>query len=341
MNAKRRFKLALVGTDSIRAREIKNVLSRKKLKLFDLEFFDPEVEAEYSKLTEFKKEPKVVHGVADDRLAGHDLVFLAADPETNRALGLRAAKLGFRAIDLGDAFLDGDVPLVVAGINDAGPAFEKASVVANPHPATIILAHVFHLLRPKFGIEKAVVFIMQPASAFDDPGIQELASQSVSLLNGSAPKKSVFKAQVAFNILSHTETLDACGFGAIERRVGAEVGRVLGPPDVPLRLAIVQAPVFHTYAMMFYVELARDTDIAGLEAVFEGSPFFKVTPAGPACAASPISVSGKDEIFVGPVKREASVPRTFWIWAVADNLTRGSALNAFDVARRMLEAGSR
>jgi aspartate-semialdehyde dehydrogenase len=341
MNAKRRFKLALVGTDSMRARELKNVLGQKKLKAFDLDFFDPEVEAEYSKLTEFKKEPKVIHGVADEHLAGKDLVFLAADLKTNRALGLRAAELGFRAIDLGDAFLESDVPLVVAGINDAGPAFEKASVVANPHPATIILSHVFHLLRPKFGIEKAVVFILQPASAFDDPGIQELASQSVSLLNGAAPKKSVFKEQVAFNILSHTEAPDPCGFGAIERRVGAEVGRVLGPPDVPVRLSIVQAPVFHTYSIMFYLELTRDTDIAGLEALFEESEFFKVMPASAACAASPISVSGKDEIFIGPVKREASVPKTFWIWAVADNLRRGSALNAFDVARRMLEAGSR
>jgi len=76
MNAKRRFKLALVGTDSIRAREIKNVLGRKKLKVFDLDFFDPEVEAEYSKLTEFKKEPKVVHGVTDERLAGKDEIFI-------------------------------------------------------------------------------------------------------------------------------------------------------------------------------------------------------------------------------------------------------------------------
>jgi aspartate-semialdehyde dehydrogenase len=341
MSAPRRFKIALVGTDSLRAREIKNVLGRKKLKAFDLDFFDPDVEAEYGKLTEFKKEARVIHAVADERLSGKDLVFLASGPETNRKLGLRAAELGFRAIDLTETFPGHNVPLVVAGINDRGPDFERALLVANPHPATIILAHVFHLLRPKFGITKAVVFALQPASAFDDAGIQELASQSVSLLNGANPKKSVFKEQVAFNILSHTEAPDACGFGNAERRVGAELGRILGPPEVPLRLSVVQAPVFHTYSIMFYLEFARETDIAGLEEAFGESSYFKVVPSGPACAASPISVSGKDEIFVGLIKREPTSPPAFWIWVVADNLTRGSALNACDVARRMLEAGSR
>ncbi len=340
MKAKRRLKLALVGTDSLRGREIKNVLSQKKFAAFNLEFYDPEVKEEYSKLTEFKKEPKVIRGTDGDPLAGIDLVFLASDQETNRAFGMKAAEQDFLAIDLSETFNDReDVPLLVAGVNDGDISAAKNKLIANPHPATIILSHLFHLVAPRFGIAKAVVFVLQPASAFDDAGIQELASQSVALLNGTTPKKKVFKEQIAFNILSHTETLDAHGFGASERRIVAEIRRVIGKPDLPLFLSAIQAPVFHTYSLMTYLELERETEISPLEALFRESAFFKMTPFRDTCSVSSISVSGKDGIYVGQIKKEQSSPRVFWIWLVADNLTRGSALNAFDIAKRILLSG--
>jgi aspartate-semialdehyde dehydrogenase len=338
MKAKKRLKLALVGTDSLRGQEIKNVLSRKKLGAFDLEFFDPEVTEEYSKLTEFKKEPKVIHGLGNNPFSGIDLVFLASDRETNLALGRKALEQGSPAIDLSETFNDReDIPLIVAGINDGDLVTKKIRLVANPHPVTIILSHLFHLLESRFGIAKAVAFVLQPASAFNDAGIQELAGQSVALLNGAAPKKKLFSEQVAFNILSRFEAPDADGFCSSERRIVTEIKRVLRKPSFPLSLSVVQAPVFHTYSLMTYLELERDAEIASLEALFRDEEPFKMTPRGESCPASSITVSGKDEIFVGQIKKEALSPRAFWIWLVADNLTRGSALNAFDIANKILQ----
>jgi aspartate-semialdehyde dehydrogenase len=341
MAAKKRFKLGLVGTDSLRGREIKNILGSKKIASFDLELFDPEVKEEYSKLTEFKKEAKVIHGLAADSIAGKDLVFLASDPEIDRALGRRAKELGVPVIDLVEAFNDDpSVPLIVAGVND--DALPKgAPIIAGPHPVAVILAHVFHALRRKFGVSKTVTFVLQPASAFDDPGIQELASQSVSLLTGASPKKTVFKEQLAFNILSHSEPLGPDGFGEAERRIVAELRRVLDDPAFPVSLTCIQAPVFHTYSMMIYVELEKDATVEAVESFFSKLPLFKTTSFREACGASSISVSGKDEIFVGPIKQEPGDGRAFWIWIIADNLTRGSALNAFEIARKVLEARSR
>jgi aspartate-semialdehyde dehydrogenase len=341
MPAKKRFKLGLVGTDSLRGRELKNILAAKKLGSFDVEFFDPEVKEEYSKLTEFKKEAKVIHGLAPDSLAGKDLVFLAADPEIDRDLARRAKELRIPVIDLSEAFNgDSAVPLIVSGVNDA--ALPKGTpLVAGPHPVAVILAHAFHALRRKFGVSKAVAFVLEPASAHDDPGIQELASQSVSLLTGASPKKSVFKEQLAFNILSHSGPLGPDGFGKAERRIVAEVRRVLDDPGFPVSLTSIQAPVFHTYSMMLYVELEKDASVEALEALFGKLPAFKTTAFREGCGASSISVSGKDEIYVGPIKQEPGDGRAFWIWLVADNLTRGSALNAFEIAKSILEARSR
>jgi len=341
MASKKRFKLALVGTDTLRGREVKNILESKKLASSDLEFFDPDIKEEYSKLTEFKKEPKVVHGLGRDSLEGKDLVFLASDPETSRVLGRRAADLGIPAVDLSEAFNDDvSVPLVVAGVNDS-VLRDGARIVAGPHAVAVILAHLFHALRRKYGVAKAVAFVLEPASAYDDPGIQELASQSVSLLTGASPKKSVFKEQLAFNILSHNGPLGPDGFSDTERRIVAEIRRVLDDPAFPVSLSSIQVPVFHTYAMMVYLELENDADAESIGAFLGKVPVFKMTDFHEGCGASSISVSGKDEIFVGPIKQEPEAFRAFWIWIIADNLTRGSALNAAEIARKLLEARSR
>ena len=228
----------------------------------------------------------------------------------------------------------------MAGINDAALDFEKTSLAANPHPASIILSHLFHALRPKFGVRKAVAFILQPASAFDDPGIQELASQSVALLNGAKPKKKVFKDQVAFNILSPTPT-DANGFCPDERRVPAEIRRVLGPPLFPLFLSIVQAPVFHTYAMMVYLELDRETDIAAIESLFKRTSALPPdSPSAKPARPRPSRFRARTKSSSAGSKKKTTIPRAFWIWLVADNLTRGSAVNAFDIAKIMLPIDS-
>ncbi len=342
MATKAKLKLALVGGDSLRGREFKDVLARSDWNSIDLEFFDPEVEEEFSKLTDFRDEPRVVRAVRPEDLSGKDLVFLAGDQDAGRKLGRQAAKFKFRALDLSEAFNDDpSVPLVVAGVNDRLLAGKKPRLVANPHPVAVFLSHLFHLVIPAYGLAKAVVFVLQPVSAFDDPGIQELASQSAALLSGADPEKKIFKEQIAFNILSHTEKPDERGFCTAELQMAAEIRRVLERPDLPLFLSAVQAPVFHTYSLMTYMELEKDADLAGLEALLTGRAPFTVTTFREGCSASSLSVAGKNEIFVGQLKQEESAPRSFWVWLVADNLTRGSALNALDIARKLLEPKGR
>ncbi|MDP2915370.1 MAG: Asd/ArgC dimerization domain-containing protein [Candidatus Aminicenantes bacterium] len=204
MATKKKFKLALIGTDSLRGREIKNTLGQKKIGAFDLEFYDPEVKEEYSKLTEFKKEPKVIHGTSGDFLKGTDLLFLASD-------------------------------------GGRGP-----------------------------GLCPGVHFRREGSSL--DP-----------------------------------ETNRAFGLRALEQGCRA-------------------------------IELDRDADITAFEAIFRKAAAFKLTAFRESCSASSITVSGKDEIFVGRIKKEESGQRTFWIWLVADNVTRGSAVNAVEIAKKILKA---
>ncbi len=342
MKSTKKFRVGVVGTDSLRGREIKNILSTRKFPLTHIEFYDPDVEEEYSKLTQFRDEPKVVHHLRPEALEGLDLVFLAADKKTNRACGQLAMEKKFRAIDLSETFSGHpDVPLIVAGVNDGLIMEEEFPLVANPHPVTIILATLLHRLVGKFGVSKAVAFVLQPVSAFDESGIDELASQSAALLSSASLKKSVFKEQIAFNILSHTEAPGADGFSASEKQVIAEIKKVLAHPNFPLSLSLIQAPVFHTYSIMAYLELCQVVEIRDLEAAFKESSFFKIGPPSASCPVSSVSVAGKDQIFIGQIKKEESIPNAFWIWTVTDNLTRGSALNALEIAKIIFASRSK
>ena len=340
MTASPKFKLALVGTDSLRAKEIKRALEAQDFPLAGIDFFDPDIEEEYSKLTDFGEEPKVIRRLSGDSLEGRDLVFLAADPKTNRDCGRLAERLNFKAVDLSETFNDrADVPLVVAGINEDELDRGEPRLAANPHPAAIFLSLLFKPLLDGPGLRKAISFILRPASALDVSGIEELAGQSVSLLGGTALTTKVFGQQMAFNLLPIADLPTQAGIGRTERQIRDEVRRVLGRPDLPLSLSVIQASQFHTYAMMTYLELEREADLAAVEsALAKGAHLKREAEAGPGRSVSCISVTGRDEVVIGPIQKEESFPGGFWVWAIADNLTRGSALNAVAIARKLLGA---
>jgi len=326
-------RVALVGTDTLRGKELKNILSQKKFPIKDIDFFDPDVEEEYSKLTQFRGEPKVIRHLDKESLKGVDLVFLAADKNVNQEFGILASKQKFKAIDLSETFnAREEIPVVVAGVNDKIIEKEKPGLIANPHPVTVVLSHLFQAVLEEFGLLKAISFILQPVSAFEQPGIEELANQSYSFLSSSSLSKKVFKEQIAFNLLSHTEKADKDGFSSVEKQITSEIHRVLNTRDFLLSLSIIQAPVFHAYSIMTYLELKNKTDIQSLEDLFRRHSFFKFSPR---TLPSPVSVAGEEKIFIGLIKKEETFPNNFWIWAVADNLTRGSALNAFEIAEKI------
>lgn len=336
MKGKKAFSLALVGTDSLRGKEMKNVLSKEKFPMKNIDFYDADVEQEYSKLTQFKGEPKVVHSLDESSLTSADLVFLAADKKINRKYGALASQKKIQAIDLSEAYsAEKKVPVVVAGVNDEIVRDKKPCLVSNPHPVTIILSHLFHAVASEFGILKAIAFTLQPVSAFEESGIKELANQSVAMMNSETIKKKVFKEQIAFNFLCQFEPSDQDGFSSIEKQIVSEIRRVLNNKDFPLSLSLVQAPVFHTYSIMVFLELKNNVSIQTLEGVFKNSSYFNVSSSTLSCPVSSVSVVGKDKIFIGQIKKEKSFPNSFWLWMAADNLTRGSALNAFEIAKKM------
>lgn len=335
---KRELRVALIGTDSLRGQEIKNLLSTTRFPIKSMEFYDPEVEEEYSKLTEFREEPKVIHHPDAYLLEGLDLVFLAADRETNRRFGYLAREKGYRAIDLSESFPDDqEVPVVVAGVNDSVLKDKSLYLISNPNPVSILLSHIFSAIQRNYHLQKAVSMVLQPVSAYENEGIEELAEQSYALLSSSSLNKKVFKEQVAFNFLPAVDQPEADGFSFREKQIRAEVKRILPQPNFGLTVSLVQAPVFHVYSVMLFVELEEEPEISQLEASFRHQEIFRLVPAGAQEQISNIKVAGQDKIFIGHIKKESSIKGGYWLWAAADNLTVGSSLNALTIARKLFD----
>ncbi len=341
MSTHKGFRFALVGTDTFRGKELTGLLNKRKIRIREMEFYDPGIEEEFSKLTQFRGAPKVVHHLDENAFEGIDLAFLAAEPQINLEFGPIASKKKNWVIDLSEAFnRDAKVPLIVAGVNDGVLRQKKHCIIANPHPVTIFLSHLFHLLQDSFGLEEADATVLRPVSAFADPGIEELANQCFSVLRGSQIEMRVFKTQIAFNLLSHTDEANADGVTSTEEQLIYEIERIFDKNDLRLALSLFQAPVFHTYSIMTRCLLKKEASITDLEGLFKNALNFELGSSTPSSPTTSVAVAGKDQIYIGRIKRDRSFPRSFWIWIVADNLTRGSSVNALEIAERVLSRPS-
>ncbi len=330
---KKKLKLALVGTDSLRGKEIKNVLEKEAFPFKSIMFFDADVDMEYSKLTEFRGDPKIIYPIEDDSLKLADVIFLAAERKVNEQVIRETLSLDRWIIDLNETFAGKEnFPVIVAGINDDKIPRKKPCLISNPHPASIFLSHMIHLIDQNFSLKKGIAFVLQPVSAFDALGIDELANQSAELLGGNSLSKTLFNEQIAFNFLSHTEATDENGFTSVEKQIRFEIKKIFENDQLPFSLTLVQAPIFHTYSIMVYIEISKKAEIDSIQSVFNDSSYFHCFSTSDSCQVSSVSVAGKKEIQIGEIKKDLVFPEGFWIWAVADNLTRGSALNGYEIA---------
>lgn len=337
MGTHKGFRFALIGSDTFRGKELTSLLNKRKIPIREMEFYDPGIEEEFSKLTQFRGEPKVVHHLDENAFDGIDLAFFAGDTQTNSQFGPIASKKKTWVVDLSEAFnRDAKVPLVVSGVNDRILRRKRHCIVANPHPVTIFLSHLFHILLDSYGLEEADATVLQPVSAYANQGIEELANQCFDVLRGSQIEKRIFKTQIAFNLLSQTDEANADGVTSIEEQLVYEIKRIFDKNELRLAISLIQAPVFHTYSIMVRSLLEKEASINDLEDLFKNAVNFELGSSIPSSPTTSVAVAGKDQIYIGRIKRDLSFPKSFWIWIVADNLTRGSSVNALEIAEVVL-----
>jgi aspartate-semialdehyde dehydrogenase len=289
----------------------------------------------------FRGEELVVEEARPERLAGVDFAFFAATGSLSRTLAPEVARRGGVAIDKSSTWrLEDEVPLVVPEINPE--ALEKhRGIVACPNCTTIGFVMALEPLRRAAGLRSVVVTTLQAVSGTGKPGLEELEAQLAATGRGETAQPSVYAAQIAHNALPLCETFRDDGYSTEEVKLLHETRKILSAPGLAVSMTCVRVPVRVGHAASMLVETERPLSPEEARAALAAFPGVAVVddPAHDRFP-TPLDVEGTDEVRVGRIRRDLSSDR-LWLWQVSDNLRKGAATNAVQIAEEMIRRGLR
>jgi len=272
-----------------------------------------------------------------DAMRESEICFLAAGGEFSRRYARRIASLGNIVIDNSSAFrMNSDVPLVVPEINPEDLSWHRG-LIANPNCSTIQMVVVLGPLHRRYKLRKVVVATYQSVSGAGTKAVAELASQADAILNGHAPQGEVFPHQIGFNVIPHIDTFDSEGWTREESKMLNETRKILGDNEIDVIATTVRVPVFRGHSEAVYAEFAREVDIEEVRCELEQAAGVVVMDdVSRNVYPTPAFCAGRGETFVGRLRRPPGSRRAICMWIVSDNLLKGAALNAVQIAEHLI-----
>ena len=274
-----------------------------------------------------------VQAVSEQGFAGCDVALFSAGASRSREWAPIAAKAGAIVIDNSSAWrMDPDVPLVVPEVNGERAQNPPRGIIANPNCAAIQLVVALDAVRRAAGLKRVVMTTLQSVSGAGNKGIAALDAE----LNGGSSEESPFVAPIAHNVLPYIGPRADNGWNEEEEKIRAETRKILEMPDLPVAATCVRVPVRIGHSISVTVETERSFAQKTLEAAFNDTPNLVF------CKDSdplPRHVAGQDNVFVGHVRVDHDVPNTLHMWVVGDNLRKGAATNAIQIAEAIRNVG--
>lgn len=335
--------VAVVGATGLVGRTFLGVLAERSFPVGRLGLFASARSA--GRLVRFRDRPHRVEALDQADPAGFDLALFSAGAEVARRHGPRFAAAGALVVDNSSAFrLEPGVPLVVPEVNraalEAGAPPGGGRIVANPNCSTIQLVMVLHPLHQAAGLARVTVATYQSASGAGQRGLAELESETRRALDGRAPEASVFAHPLAFEALPHVGTFGAAGgMTSEEEKIIAETRKILGLPALRVSATCVRVPVRVGHSEAVWVETERPLGPEAARAALAAAPGVVVVD-DPAAAHYPLAnrAAGTDPVYVGRIRRDPASENGLILWVVADNVRKGAALNAVEIAECLLGA---
>jgi aspartate-semialdehyde dehydrogenase len=284
---------------------------------------------------------------SEDDIEGFDLALFSAGSGVSREWAPKFAARGAIVVDNSSCWrMEPDVPLVVAEVNPEAVS-EHNGIIANPNCSAMQALVVLKPIHDAAGLERIVFCSYQSTSGTGRKAMDELTDQAHAILHGmEPPAPNVYPHQIAFNVLPQVETFkDGDDYTTEERKVIAESRKILSLPELRITATCVRVPVLNCHSEALNVETREDLSPDDARTLLAGAPGVVVVDE-PATGRYPLAsaVSGRDEVFVGRIRRDESNPRTLNLWVVGDNLRKGAATNAIQIAELLVEcelAGAR
>ncbi len=287
---------------------------------------------------EFKGKHVIVRRLTEDSFKNVDIALFSAGSERSLEFAHAAVKSGAVVIDNSSAFrMDPKVPLVVPEVNAQAIA-KHSGIIANPNCSTIGMVLALKPLHDAAAIKRIVVTTFQSVSGTGKKGIDELAQQTVALLNFRDVETKVYPHQIAFNCLPHIDSFLDNGYTKEEMKLVNETRKILEHDALRVTATTVRVPVFRCHSEAINVETERKLSANEARALLSGAPGVIVYD-DPRKDLYPLAIDlvGKDEVYVGRIREDESVPNGLNMWAVFDNLRKGAALNAVQIAEQLIQ----
>ena len=284
----------------------------------------------------FKGDTIEVEELKEDSFNGMDIALFSAGGGTSEKFAPHAAQAGCVVVDNSSAWrMDPDVPLVVPEVNPHAIAqYTRKGIIANPNCSTIQMVVALDPIHKKYGIKRIVVSTYQAVSGTGKKAIDELFDQTRALINFLNCENKVYPHRIAFNCLPHIDTFMPNGYTKEEIKMVNETRKILEDNSIGVTATTVRVPVFHSHSESVNVETKEPISARDVKLLLENTPGIKVVD-DPGNNLYPLATdaAGQDLTLVGRIRDDESIPNGINMWIVADNIRKGAATNAVQIAR--------
>ena len=327
------FNVAVVGATGAVGEVMLSILAERKFPVGQIHALASERSA--GGVVKFGDEEIIVRDLATFDPTGVDIALFSAGGSISKEYGPKFAAAGAVVIDNSSAFrYDDDVPLVVSEVNPDAAKQRPRGIIANPNCSTMQMVVALGPIHRKVGIVRINVATYQSVSGGGRSAMEELGRQTAALLSFKDPDPKRFPVQIAFNLIPHIDDFQDNGYTKEEMKLVWETRKILGDDNIQVNPTAVRVPVFYGHSEAVNVETREKITAEEVRALLSTAPGVEVVDErGPGGYPTPVThASGRDAVYVGRIREDFSHPKAFNLWIVSDNIRKGAALNAVQIA---------
>ncbi|MEW6116403.1 MAG: aspartate-semialdehyde dehydrogenase [Nitrospirota bacterium] len=330
------YVIAVVGATGAVGNEIISILEEREFPVEKLRLFASE--RSEGKTLEFEGSEIPVETLQEDSFRGIDIALFSAGAERSRIWSPVAAQSGCVVVDNSSQWrMDPEVPLVVPEVNPDDLRWHKG-IIANPNCSTIQMVVALKPIHDAAKIKRVVVTTFQAVSGTGKRAMDELLQQTTDLLNFKEIKCNVYPHQIAFNVLPHIDKFLENGYTKEEMKMVHETKKIMGDTTIKVTATAVRVPVFRGHSESVNIETGKKLTSNEVRELLSKAPGITIYDAPEKNAYPlPVDVAGKDDIYVGRIREDESIENGITMWIVADNLRKGAALNAVQIAEELIK----
>ena len=334
---KSKYNVAVVGATGVVGQEMIRILEERNFPVDKIKLLASE--RSVGQFLEYKGKAEKVHLLSEETFEGIDIGLFSPGASVSAVYAPKAGKAGCVVIDNTSQFrMDPDVPLVVPEVNPKAIAeYKKRNIIANPNCSTIQMVVALKPIHDAVKIKRIVVSTYQAVSGAGKEAMDELSDQVLAIYGHKEIEKKVFPYQIAFNCVPQIDVFLDNGYTKEEMKMVHETKKIMVDDSIKVTATAVRVPVFNSHSESVNIETEKKITVKQVKELLSKAPGVKVVDdAKNKLYPMPVDASEQDEVFVGRIREDESIPNGINMWIVSDNLRKGAALNAVQIAEILI-----